>query len=114
MRGIVSFVEHADLVFQLTGYAPEPLYPDRVAALRGAVESFGRETNRAILAVKPWKLDVVTPSRTLSQEAFVRSYPGPASASELALINQLDEGESYRKGVPAKRVVGKALPSSAR
>jgi predicted Zn-dependent protease len=114
VRGIVGFVEHENLVFQLTGYTPEPLYADRAAVLRGAVESFGRETNRTILAVKPWKLDVVTPSRTLSQEAFARTYPGPASASELALINQLDEGESYRKGVAAKRVVGKALPSSAR
>ena len=30
--------------------------------------------------------------------------------SDVALINQLDPGESYRKGVRAKRVVGKALP----
>ena len=74
------------------------------------IKSFGRETSRTMLSVKPWKLDVVIPRRTLSQEAFARTYPGPASAEELALINQLDPGESYRKGVRAKRVVGKALP----
>jgi predicted Zn-dependent protease len=110
VRGIAGFVEHGNLVFQLTGYSPEQLYAERADTLRSAVESFGRERDRAILAVEPWKLDVVVPSRTLSQAAFARTYPGPASAAELALINQLDEGESYRKGVRAKRVVGKALP----
>ena len=60
--------------------------------------------------MKPWRIDLVKPTRRLSIAAFARTYPGPASAEDLALMNHIPEGGSYAPGVLVKRVVGKPLP----
>jgi hypothetical protein len=60
--------------------------------------------------VAPWRIRVVTPDRRMSQATFASTYPGPVPADELALLNQLDPGQFYEAGVPAKRVLGKPLP----
>jgi predicted Zn-dependent protease len=110
LRGSAAFVEHGGKVYGLLGYAPQAKYAARQATLLAALRSFARETDRRVLEVQPWRLQVVTPGRTLSQSAFAKTYPGPVSAEDLARLNQLSEGESYPAGRPAKRVVGKALP----
>jgi predicted Zn-dependent protease len=110
IRGLATFVKHGDHVFGLLGYAPQSKFGARLTALRGALASFARETDPAVLGAQPWRIDVVSPERRMSQAAFARAYPGPASADELALLNQLDAGEFYPAGAPAKRIVGQALP----
>ena len=110
LRGSAAFVEYGGHVYGLLGYSPQAKYGERQATLRAALQSFGRETDRQVLEVQPWRLQIVTPNQTLSQAAFAKAYPGPVSADELARINQLDQGESYPVGKPAKRVVGKSLP----
>jgi hypothetical protein len=52
----------------------------------------------------------VKPERSLSIEEFAQAYPGPVSAEELAILNQIEPGQRYAAGVAAKRVVGKKLP----
>jgi predicted Zn-dependent protease len=110
IRGAAAFVAHGDHVFQLVGVAPQSRFAAHESALRAALASFGRETSAAVLAVEPWRIALVTPSRAMSADAFAKAYPGPASAEELALMNQIPEGGSYAAGVRVKRVVGKALP----
>jgi predicted Zn-dependent protease len=110
VRGVVAFVQHGSHVFRLMGYAPEQRFAQHEQALRGAVNSFARETNRAVLRVEPWRVGIVTPSERLSIEAFARRYPGPVSAEDLALMNGIEPGGSYTPGVPVKRVVGKPPP----
>jgi predicted Zn-dependent protease len=110
LRGSAVFVEHGGRVYGLLGYAPESKYAARQAALRAALTSFARETDRRVLEVQPWRIQIVTPARSLGQAEFARTYPGPVAADELARVNQLDAGERYPAGRPAKRVVGKALP----
>jgi predicted Zn-dependent protease len=110
IRGVVAFVEHGGRVFRLLGYAGASGFAGHEAVLRKTLGSFARETSSAVLSVEPWRIDVVTPRQTLSVEAFARTYPGPGSADELALMNGIPEGGSYPAGVAAKRVVGKPLP----
>jgi predicted Zn-dependent protease len=110
VRGVVAFVAHGDHVFQLLGAAPQSRFAAHESALRAALTSFARETNPAVLGAEPWRIDLVTPSRAMSPEAFAKAYPGPASADELALMNQIPEGGSYAADVTVKRVVGKPLP----
>lgn len=110
LRGVVAAVGFGDRVLRMIGYAPESRFAGYEAALRGAIRSFARETSAAVLAVKPWRIDLVTPSRSLSIEDFARAYPGPVSAADLALINQIPPGGRYRAGVTVKRVVGRPLP----
>lgn len=110
IRGLATFVKHGDHVFGLLGYAPQSKFGARLTALRGALASFARETDPAVLGAQPWRIEVVSPERRMSQTAFAHAYPGPASADELALLNQLDAGEFYPAGAPAKRIVGQALP----
>ena len=52
----------------------------------------------------------MTPTRDLSIEEFAKTYPGPVTAQELALINQIEPGGTYKAGAPAKSVVGEKLP----
>jgi len=110
IRGIVTFVKHGNRIFGLVGFAPQSAFAARQAALRETLASFSPETDPAVLGAEPWRIRIVTPPRRMSQPAFAQAYPGPASVDELALLNQLDAGELYPAGVPAKQIVGRRLP----
>ena len=110
VRGVVAFVAHGEHVFQLLGAAPQARFAAYESALRATLASFVRETSAAVLGVQPWRIDLVTPGRAMSPEEFVKTYPGPATAADLALMNQIPEGGSYAAGATVKRVVGKPLP----
>jgi predicted Zn-dependent protease len=109
LQGRAAFVEHGGHVFAILGFAPQQRFQARSSALNDAVASFARETDPKVLAVKPWRLQIVTPTRDLSIEEFAQTYPGPADAQELAIMNQIDPGQRYPAGKPAKRVVGQKL-----
>jgi len=47
--------------------------------------------------------------RTMTPTEFAQRYPGPISADELALINQIDAGGRFMNRNLAKRVVGQAI-----
>ena len=106
VQGRAAFVEHGGHVYQLIGFAPQPRFQARSQALGSAIASFARETDPKVLAVKPWRVEIVTPPRAMSIQEFASAYPGPVGASELAIINEIDPGQSYAAGKPVKRVVG--------
>ena len=110
VRGRTAFIELGKHVYQLVGFAPQQSYLAQEKALIGAIASFQKETDPAVLAVKPARIQLVTPTRDMSIEEFAKTYPGPASAKELAIINQVEAGGTYKAGVQAKRVVGNKLP----
>jgi predicted Zn-dependent protease len=110
LQGRVSFVAHDGRVFRMLGVAPQQRFQARAAVLDTALDSFARETDERVLHVQAWRIDIVTPEQSLSIEEFAKAYPGPISAAELAILNQVDPGQSYAKGVAAKRVVGLPLP----
>ncbi len=90
------------------GFAPETRFAQYARAIDQSLSSYAAETDREILAAKAWRIKIVRTDRELSQEEFVRFYPGPVDADTLARLNQLDAGVRYRSGTRYKRVVGKA------
>ena len=110
VRGRTSFVELGDNVFQLIGFAPQNSYLSQEKALANAIASFGRETDPAALSVKPWRVEIVTPVRSMTVAEFAQAFPGPVDANELAIMNQVEKGGHYEAGKAVKRIVGQALP----
>jgi predicted Zn-dependent protease len=110
VQGRVAFVELGEHVFQIVGFAPQQSFQANSKLLAESVASFARETDRKFLDVKAWRVQVVKPERSLTIEEFAKAYPGPVSAEELAIMNQIDPGQSYQAGVPVKRVIGTKLP----
>jgi predicted Zn-dependent protease len=110
IQGRVSFVEHGGRVFRLMGIARQQSFQGHAKVIGATLASFARETDPQILGVKAWRVDIVKPERSLSIEEFAQAYPGPVSAEELAILNQVEPGQRYAAGVAAKRVVGKELP----
>jgi predicted Zn-dependent protease len=106
VAGRAAFVEHGGRVYALLGYAPQQKFQARSQQLGDAIASFGKETDPKVLAVKPWHLQIVTPTRAMTIEEFAGAYPGPVKASELAIMNEVQPGERYAAGKPAKRVLG--------
>jgi hypothetical protein len=47
--------------------------------------------------------------RSQTPQEFAQRYPGPVSADELALINQLDADGRFMNRNLAKRIVGQAI-----
>jgi len=110
VQGEIQFVAHGGLVFQLMGYTPAERWATRRDAIRAALRSLQRLTDQRILAVQPWRMDIVRTDRTLTPAEFLQRYPGPVAAEEIALINQVDAGGRFMSRNLVKRVVGTALP----
>jgi predicted Zn-dependent protease len=110
LQGRASFVELGGHVYRIIGVAPQQRFQARSAAIDSTLGSFAPETDELVLRVKPWRIEIVTPPRSYSIAEFAQQYPGPATAEELAILNQIDPGQRYAEGVAVKRVVGKPLP----
>jgi predicted Zn-dependent protease len=110
IQGRVAFVEHGGHVYQLLGLAPQQRFSSYSKILGSSIASFARETDPEVLAVKPWRVDVVKPARSLSIQEFADAYPGPVSPDELAIVNGVEAPGRYEAGTPYKRVVGQKLP----
>jgi predicted Zn-dependent protease len=110
VQGRVTFVELDKRVFQLVGFAPQASFQANSKAISEGLASFARETDAKFLNVKAWRVQVVKPTKDLTIQEFAQTYPGPVSAEDLAIMNQVDAGGLYKAGVPVKRVVGTKLP----
>jgi predicted Zn-dependent protease len=106
VQGRAAFVEHGGHVFQLVGFAPQQKFQARSQQLSDAIGSFAKETDPKVLAVKAWRVQIVRPARAMTIQEFASAYPGPVSANELAIINEIESSERYQTGKPYKRVMG--------
>lgn len=110
LQGEVQFVAHGGLVLRLMGYAPAERWAARRDAARATLRSLKPLTDRPILSVQPWRMDIVRMDRTLTPAEFVQRYPAPISAEDIALINQTDVGGRFMNRNLVKRVVGSPFP----
>ncbi|MDH5199020.1 MAG: M48 family metalloprotease [Gemmatimonadota bacterium] len=106
IHGEIQFIAHGGMVFQVMGYAPADKWSSRRAAVHAALASFRRVADQQLLGVQPWRVDIVRLDRTLTPTEFAQRYPGPVSADDIALINQVDAGGRFMNRNLAKRVVG--------
>jgi predicted Zn-dependent protease len=110
LQGEVQFVAHGGVVFRVMGYAPAERWAARRDVVRAALRSLRRLTDQQILAVQPWRMDLVRVDRTLTPSEFLQRYPGPVDAEGIALINQVDAGARFMSRNLVKRVVGSPFP----
>jgi predicted Zn-dependent protease len=100
------FVAHGGRVYALVGYATAAAWSRREPALRAAVTSFDRLTDRAALAVQPRRLSLTRLSRAQSLAELNRNQPSSVPIERLAMLNRTDPGTRLAAGTLLKRVVG--------
>jgi predicted Zn-dependent protease len=109
LTGRVAFVAYEGRVYQLLAYAAQARWPAYAAAAGQSLGSFDRLSDPVILAVQPWRLQVVNNPQGTTVDDFVRRYPGPAPAAVTALVNNVDPAGTLPAGL-AKRIAGERLP----
>jgi predicted Zn-dependent protease len=106
LRGLAGFVGLEGRVYRLVGYTGPADWNRYSSSLGAALRSFGPLTERWALNVEPRRIEVVVPRRDMTLEQFMEAYPSTVDASTIAVINQIQKGETFRAGRQAKRVIG--------
>jgi len=110
ISGEVAFVRYDGNMYRLLGYAPEAAWRGHASAIASAISSFKPLTDRAILAVQPWTLEIEQLPSAMSLQAYHSRNPGPIELEELAELNRVEPGEVIPAGTHIKRVVGNPRP----
>jgi predicted Zn-dependent protease len=106
ISGEAAFIGYDGNVFSLLTYGARALLP----AASDAISTFKPLTDRAILAVEPWTLDIVQLSGAMSLESYISRNPSPVPIEDLARLNRVSAGEVLSAGTSIKRVVGQPRP----
>lgn len=111
LRGQATFVEHGGRVYRVLGMAARARWNDAMAATVGtALGSFAPLTDAAVLAVRPWTLEIVTLAQAMTLEEFHRRYPTPIPVEQSALLNRVEPHTTLPAGKRMKRVAGERWP----
>ena len=110
VAGAAAFIAHGGLVYEVIGMATQAGWSQHQTAITATLRSFAPLTDPTILAVQPFRLDVVRVDRDATLIEFARRNPGPVSVSALAVMNNVDSTAILPRDSFAKRVVGKQLP----
>ncbi len=111
IRGVVGFVEHRDLVFQLVAYTGGEGFSQYGNTMRRSLASFGTLSNRRYLDVEPARIQIVELPKSMDFAEFVKRYPSNADATEIAILNGVGEDQTLEKGRLMKQIVGGELPT---
>jgi predicted Zn-dependent protease len=106
LRGQAAWIEYQGRVFEILGYTPEARWSQYSNVVAASINSFRRETDPAVLNVKPRRLTIIALSRPATLEALMREYPSTVDAQTVALINHLQGTAMLPAGDRFKRVVG--------
>jgi predicted Zn-dependent protease len=112
VKGIVGFVKHGALVFQLVGYTGGEDFSQYGNAMKRSLASFGELRNRTYLDVHPARVEIVELPRAMDFQEFLQRYPSNAKASQVAIINGVGEDQMLEKGRLMKQIVGGELPKN--
>jgi predicted Zn-dependent protease len=106
LRGLAGFVALEGRVYRLVGYTGRTDWSRYSRSFGAALQSFGPLRERWALDVEPRRIEVVVPRQEMTLEQFTAAYPSTVEASTVALINQVQEGDTFKAGRQAKRVIG--------
>jgi predicted Zn-dependent protease len=84
----------------------EGAWRSREAAIRSAVLSFRQETDAAILAVQPLRIEIVRTNAAMTLEAFNTRHPSSVPIAILSNLNGIRGGATIPAGSLVKRIVG--------
>ena len=110
LRGVVGFVKHRDVLFQLVAYAGPDDFSGYGNSMRRSLASFGALSDRSHLDVQPARVEIVKLPKSMSFGDFLKRYPSNAKDSRVAIINNVDLDQNLEKGKLMKRIVGGELP----
>jgi predicted Zn-dependent protease len=100
-----TFIQKGGKIFAFHGYAPAETYGLAANAMDAIVSGFAPLTDKALLALKPKRVDVVTARKTGPFQTVVPIPAGSAlSLDELAILNQREIGSPVVTGTPLKIV----------
>jgi predicted Zn-dependent protease len=112
LGGVVSFVPHGGLTYQLVGYTAEPRLPSYGPTFQKALASFRTLDDPAALAVQPARVQIVKVPRDMTIAEFNAQFPSSVPVEQVALVNGVPEGGKLEAGGSAKRIVGGELPKA--
>ncbi len=110
LAGLVAFVSYEGNVYRILGFTLQSQWSAYRGPFQQTIMSFNRLADRAALSVQPLRLQIVRLDRAMTLEQFAQRYPSQVSDAQLALINQVEPGETLQAGRSLKRVVGGPLP----
>lgn len=105
LHGVVAFLTHRNLTFQLLGYTPEPRWGSYSSALSRSIGSFAPLTDQAALSKQPERVDVIQLPSAMTLSAFMQRYPSVEKPEIVSLINQVQGDARLNSGSLYKRVV---------
>jgi len=112
IRGSVGFVEHRDLIFQLTCYTSADNWQAYERPMQRSLPSFQTLREKRYLNVYPKKIEIVKLPRAMNLEQFNKKYPSSINLDELAVINGVESKTILDKGTKLKRIVGEDPPKN--
>jgi predicted Zn-dependent protease len=112
LRGVVGFVKHRDVVFQLIAYAGKDDFSQYGNIARRSLASFGELRNRRFLNVQPARVETIELPRAMGFEEFTNRYPSNAEAAKIAILNGIQMNQQLEKGRLMKRIGGGDLPKN--
>lgn len=110
LEGLVLFIRHDGLTYQLVGYSPSSRFGQYASEFERSMESFAPLTDRRLLTVDPKRIDIVEVPESMSVESFNERYPSTVEFDELLLLNGWTAGQRLEAGVLVKRVTGTGGP----
>ena len=106
VRGLAAFVRLDDRVYRLIGYTGRADWNRYSRSFGAAVRSFGPLRERWALDMQPNRIEVVVPRRNMTLAQFMKRYPSEVPEATIAIINQLQPGDTFEAGRQAKRITG--------
>jgi len=111
--GHVAFVELAGQTYRILGLGTDKGWSEWRRVVTAGISSFAEETDPQVLSVEPWRIEMVTLSRTVTGQEFVKRWPSVAPSADIFRINRINRMSSedvLPEGRALKRVVGSRLP----
>jgi predicted Zn-dependent protease len=110
IEGIVAFVRHGELTYQLLGYAPDSRIGRHSSTIERTIGSFRPVAERALLEVEPQRVEIVTVPETMTARRFHERFPSTVELETVLQINGLYADDRVEAGTLLKRVVGTGGP----
>ena len=111
LEGLAAFVSYGGKTYQLLGVTKAGGYSQFGQTFERVVQSFRVESDRAVLAVQPARVNIVAVPRAMNVEQFEREFPSTGGLPRFMLVNNLQEGVLLKRGQLVKRIEGGVLPS---
>jgi len=106
VRGVAAFIRLEGRIYRLVGYTGRANWNRYSRSFGSSVRSFSPLRERWALDVQPRRVDVVVPRRDLTLADFMERYPSTVPQSTIAIINQIDDGDTFKARRQAKRITG--------